>query len=70
MISVLKCTGRGILDVLVPGSEMLAQIQENFHKMLRVREQKGAPIQITCFYEQLPVRATGAVRNSDLVSLA
>lgn len=64
LMNVFKCSNTGLLDVLQSGSEMLAQVQENFHKILRIRERNGRPIQITCFYEQLPLQVTGEVSHS------
>ncbi|KAL9099061.1 MAG: hypothetical protein Q9163_005380 [Psora crenata] len=41
-----------IVNVLQPGSEMLASIQNRFHGNLRLRENQGKEIAITCFYEE------------------
>ena len=69
IMSVFKCSNTGVLDILQPGSELLAQIQENFQKLLRLRERDGRPIHIACFYEQLPLRVTGDVSHDDSIFL-
>ena len=61
-IGVIKQTNSDILDPLNRDSAMLAVIKEGFFEMLRVRRSEGKPpIQITCFYEQLPLRVVGTV---------
>lgn len=64
VMNALKYSNTNLLDVLRSGSEMLAQIQESFHKTLRLRERNGRPIEITCFYEQLSLRVAGDVSHS------
>ncbi|CAN9414990.1 unnamed protein product [Alternaria alternata] len=61
-IGVLKQTNAEILAVLKGDSEVLERIQGNFHTMIRARSQNGlAPIEITCFYEELPLPGVGTV---------
>ena len=67
IMSVFKCSNTAVLDVLRPGSELLAQIQENFQKMLRLRKRDGRPIHIICFYEQLPLMVTGDVSHNNSI---
>ncbi|RYP74867.1 hypothetical protein DL771_002788 [Monosporascus sp. 5C6A] len=53
-------TNSRILGVLRRDSEVLARIQGDFHRMLKLQAQYGYPeINITCFYEQLPLGAIG-----------
>lgn len=61
-ISMLKQTNAEILAVLKDDSEVLARIQNSFHTMIRSRGQDGLPaIEITCFYEELPLPGIGTV---------
>lgn len=69
IMSFFKCSNTAVLDILQPGSELLAQIQENFQKMLRLRERNGRPIHIACFHEQLPLRVTGDVSHANYIFL-
>ncbi|KAF2665820.1 hypothetical protein BT63DRAFT_428769 [Microthyrium microscopicum] len=61
-IGLLKQTNPEILAVLKSDSEVLARIQEGFHAMMRQLNQTGRiPIDITCFYEELPLPGIGVV---------
>jgi protein SERAC1 len=61
-IGLIKQTNSDILDPLKRDSAMLALIKEGFFEMLRVRRSEGkSPIQITCFFEQLPLPLVGTV---------
>lgn len=61
-IGLLKQTNSEILAVLKSDSEVLARIQDSFHTMIRSRDQEGlSPIEITCFFEELPLLGIGIV---------
>jgi len=61
-IGVLKQTNPEILAVLQSESEVLERVQNSFHTMIRLRNQEAVlPIEITCFYEELPLRGVGIV---------
>jgi hypothetical protein len=50
------------LAVLKSDSEVLARVQDEFHTMVRLRNQKRLqPIEITCFFEELPLQGVGFV---------
>ncbi|KAJ5734976.1 uncharacterized protein N7483_000101 [Penicillium malachiteum] len=54
---ILGASNTEILQLLRPGSEMLANLQQEFHTMLKDRSQnQKKSIEICCFYEELPVR--------------
>lgn len=61
-INVIKQTNSKIIEVLRRDSEILARIQDSFHTMVLTRNKtKGHAIEITCFYEQLPLPRIGFV---------
>ena len=61
-IGLIKQTNPEILAVLRSESEVLERVQGGFHTMIRSRAQEGlAPIEITCFYEELPLPGVGVV---------
>jgi hypothetical protein len=63
-IGFLKQTNPKILQVLQNDSEVLARIQDSFHAMVRARNQdRMQPIEITCFFEELPLPGIGDVSN-------
>ncbi|KAI9666477.1 MAG: hypothetical protein M1821_004413 [Bathelium mastoideum] len=60
--SILRQTNRNILSVLKPGSEILANVQQEFHTMLDDRgRNRGFHMEIYCFYEEVPVLGIGEV---------
>ena len=61
MVGILKRANKDIVAVLDPGSEMLREVQKDFHNILRLRKDEGAEIPITCFFEELPVIGVGEV---------
>ncbi|KAK4246934.1 hypothetical protein C7999DRAFT_41647 [Corynascus novoguineensis] len=61
-IGLFKQTDTEIVAVLQRESEVLAQIQEGFHTMVIARGDDGqGKIEITCFFEELPLRGIGQV---------
>ncbi|PYH61546.1 esterase/lipase family protein [Aspergillus niger CBS 101883] len=61
-IGLLKQTNPKIVDVLKRDSEVLARIQEGFHTMIKAHSTaETPPIEVTCFYEELPVLGVGLV---------
>lgn len=61
-IGVLKQTNPAILAVLKSDSEVLERIQASFHTMIRTSDHGGlTPIDITCFFEELPLPGIGVV---------
>ena len=61
-IGILKQTNTEILAILRRDSEVLERVQSGFHTMIRLRAQVGAPpIEITCFFEELPLLGIGVV---------
>ena len=61
MVGLLRRANKDIIGVLEPGSEMLREVQKNFHTILRLRKDEGSEISITCFFEELPVNLIGEV---------
>ena len=61
MVSVLRRANEEIVEILEPGSEMLRVVEKGFHNILRLRNNEGSEISITCFYEELGVAGIGEV---------
>ncbi|KAF2798736.1 hypothetical protein K505DRAFT_405002 [Melanomma pulvis-pyrius CBS 109.77] len=69
-IGVLKQTNKEILAALKSDSEVLERVQHAFHTMIRSRGQDGfPPIEITCFFEELPLPGVGTVVPSHSATL-
>lgn len=62
---MVKQTNRNIVDVLKRDSEVLARIQDSFHTIVRAQTKDGLQqMEITCFYEELPVLGVGLVSGT------
>ena len=61
LANIVKRPNQDLLGVLKPGSEMLRLVENDFHKILRLRKDEESEISITCFYEELDVRPIGQV---------
>ncbi|KAK4101838.1 hypothetical protein N658DRAFT_39535 [Parathielavia hyrcaniae] len=65
-IGLVKQTNSNIVEVLRRDSVVLARIQESFHTMVMAQSREGLPpIEISCFYEELPLRGVGLVVPQD-----
>ena len=59
---MLKQTNAQIVAVLKSDTEVLAEIQDSFHTLIRARAKDGLqPIEITGFYEEQPLPGVGVV---------
>jgi hypothetical protein len=62
LVNMIKTANVDLVKVLKTDSEVLARVQREFHTMLRAPGGEGNPsLNITCFYEELPVRGAGEV---------
>ncbi|KAF2488673.1 hypothetical protein BU16DRAFT_520428 [Lophium mytilinum] len=60
--NLLRKTNKEIVAVLSPGSEMLANLQQEFHTMIEDRRRNdGMWIDIFCFYEELSYPGIGDI---------
>ncbi|KAK4117981.1 hypothetical protein N657DRAFT_659810 [Parathielavia appendiculata] len=64
-IGIIKQTNTQIVEVLKRDSEVLARIQDGFHSMVLARGREGQPIEISCFFEELPLPGIGQVVPQD-----
>ncbi|KAF7519720.1 hypothetical protein PCG10_009763, partial [Penicillium crustosum] len=65
-IGLVKKTNSKIVGVLKRDSEVLARIQDGFHTMVKARSAHSLPpIEITCFYEEMPLPGIGLVVPQD-----
>lgn len=59
---IFKQTNPQIVKVLESESEVLARIQTDFHNLCKARAKNNdQAIEITCFYEELPLPGIGIV---------
>ncbi len=67
IVNILKPVNRDIVKLLRQGSPMLVDVQDSFHNVLEKRKQEGLGIDITCFYELLPVARSCVVPKESAV---
>ena len=68
LLQSFRRVNRETLEILQQKSEVMARIRQDFHTMLRGRDQStDGGIAIVCFYEELPVRAIGEVLLSRMI---
>ncbi len=61
-LGIVKQINSDIVSVLRTESEVLARIQNDFHTMIRdIDKGREREFQITCFFEEKPLRAVGVV---------
>jgi pimeloyl-ACP methyl ester carboxylesterase len=60
-LGIFKQTNTNLLSVLETDSEVLVRIQDDFLSLLRSREIGSDAINITCFYETLPLPGVGLI---------
>lgn len=66
-MGIIKQTNTDVIRVLKRDSEVLARVQDSFHTMVKACKQDGLePIQITCFYEELPLPGVGLVGSTNI----
>ncbi|KAK3708301.1 hypothetical protein LTR37_011566 [Vermiconidia calcicola] len=66
MAKLVKRVNDSVITVLEPESEVLARIQQEFHTMIRARNDAGKhSMRITCFFEDLETPGVGLVVPKD-----
>ncbi|KAJ5449859.1 Alpha/Beta hydrolase protein [Penicillium daleae] len=69
-LGFVKSTNTNLLDVLQSKNEVLESIQDDFLTMTRrLRENDKGRLQITCFFEELPMRFAANIVEKDSASL-
>ena len=69
-LGIVKSTNTDLLSILQTGSEVLARIQSDFSSMLREFSEDGRCLNITCFWESLPMPHVGPIVARTSASLA
>jgi hypothetical protein len=69
IVNIAKPANSAPVKLLERGSEMLRDVQEGFHNLLEKRKDERKKVQITCFYETLPlVRFIVVPKESAIIS--
>lgn len=71
LVGLVKQVNSDIVGVLKPDSEVLAGLQQEFHRLLKQRAKNSKPeIKLFCFYEELPVTGIGTVSRPQSLCLS
>lgn len=62
-LGLVKQTNVKILQTLKRNSEVLERIRDAFYNRVRALDEGRFPIEITCFYKELPLPGVGLVRK-------
>ena len=54
-ISLFKSVNKSLLEILETDSQLLEAIQVDFLAMIREQREGGRPLEVTCFFEELPL---------------
>jgi protein SERAC1 len=68
-LGIVKSTNTKLLKALGSGEELLGSIQHDFGHLLRRMAISKTPIEITCFYEELPLLLAGTVVSRDSATI-
>ncbi|OAQ58120.1 SesB protein [Pochonia chlamydosporia 170] len=60
-LGVVKSTNKSLLKVLETDDKYLQSVQDRFWSMIREQQKAGCDIEVTCFFEELPLSAVGEV---------
>lgn len=69
-LGVLKSTNTDLLSVLQTSSEVLRRISNDFLSMVRDLRERNQVLNITCFWESLPMPYVGTIVEKESASLA
>lgn len=68
-LGLMKSINASLLDVLQTDSQILELIQVHFWSMIRERQKAGRPIEVTCFFEELPLPVFGGIVSKESATL-
>lgn len=69
VLGLVKSTNVMLLDILERDNQLLESIQVDFLAMVRQLREEGRGLEITCFFEELPMLMTGQVVSKESATL-
>jgi hypothetical protein len=64
-LGLVKSTNKSLLEILRTDNQLLEAIQVDFWSMIRELRENGRRLEITCFFEELPLPVVGKVVSKD-----
>ncbi|RYP06025.1 hypothetical protein DL765_009639 [Monosporascus sp. GIB2] len=68
-LGLLKSTNKSLLAILETHNQLLESGQARFWSMVREVREGGRPLEVTCFFEELPLPAVGRVVSKESATL-
>jgi hypothetical protein len=68
-LGVVKSTNKSLLKILHTDNQLLESIQVRFWAMIRELREGGRPLEVTCFFEELPLPVVGKVVSKESATL-
>lgn len=68
-LGLVKSTNKSLLEILRTDNQLLEAIQVDFWSMIRELRENGRSLEVTCFFEELPLPVVGKVVSKDSATL-
>ncbi|KAK4206119.1 Alpha/Beta hydrolase protein [Rhypophila decipiens] len=68
-LGLVKSTNKSLLGILETDNQLLESIQVNFWSMIRELREAGRRLEVTCFFEELPLPVVGTVVSKESATL-
>lgn len=68
-LGLAKSTNKSLLEILETKNQLLESIQDRFWNMIREQREGGRRLEITCFFEELPLSIAGLVVPKESATL-
>ncbi|RDW56930.1 hypothetical protein BP5796_12997 [Coleophoma crateriformis] len=68
-LGILKSTNKSLLQILETDDQLLESIQVRFGQMIRELRESGRRLELTCFFEELPLPLVGKVVSKESATL-
>ena len=69
-LGLVKATNKSLLKILETDDQLLQSIQVDFLSVLRSLNSDGVLLQVTCFFEELPLPGIGKIVSKDSATFA
>ncbi|KAM5357709.1 hypothetical protein ACJZ2D_015994 [Fusarium nematophilum] len=68
-LGIVKSTNKSLLKILETDDAYLQSVQDRFWSMVREQQKAGRDLEVTCFFEELPLSGVGKVVSKDSATL-
>ncbi|KAH7176287.1 Alpha/Beta hydrolase protein [Dactylonectria macrodidyma] len=68
-LGIVKSINKSLLKILETDDKYLQSVQDRFWSMVREQQKAGRDLEVTCFFEELPLSRVGKVVSKDSATL-